>query len=89
MYVYVLFCLFQLISSGILFQLPDLNRHQIQDYQSLWIQLTLITSTNNCKEKHLIHPNNLEYHDPDASENNHASVRIRLTQRDILEGVKK
>ncbi|CAF3862278.1 unnamed protein product, partial [Rotaria sp. Silwood1] len=69
--------------------LPNLKECPLNINQSFWIELTMITTTNNPKQEHFIHTNTLEYHDDGVYQNNHASVRIPLTERDILKGEKK
>ncbi|CAF1188066.1 unnamed protein product [Adineta ricciae] len=70
-------------------KLPNLETCQLRSNQSFWLQLILITSDNNPKEKVFIHPDKLEYHADNSSEYDHGFVRVPLTASDIQSGVKE
>ncbi|CAF4219149.1 unnamed protein product [Rotaria socialis] len=69
--------------------LPNLKNVRLNPNQSFWIQLGLITTTDNPANNEYIHANRIEYHSNDISISDDEFVRIPLYQMDIQGGIKR
>ncbi|CAF4150187.1 unnamed protein product [Rotaria magnacalcarata] len=69
--------------------LPNLKNVKLNPNQSFWIQLGLITTTDNPANNEYIHVNRIRYHSNDISILDDEFVRIPLCQMDIQGGIKR
>ncbi|CAF1264677.1 unnamed protein product [Adineta steineri] len=69
-------------------QLPDLSSVLLADNEIFGIILTMVTSTNNLKNKTFVHVNGIKYRTGDAIELENGSIFLPLTKSDIQTGEK-
>lgn len=76
-------------SKPLTISLPDLQNCQTDETESIWLQLSLITSDENPSKTEFLHTYKLEYHDDDSITAEDGSVRVPLKSNSITSRLKQ